>query len=380
MNAGKQGPCFMRMGDKMYRFLSCLIALTVLGFGIASCGPGSSGGGGGEGSSGGSEVTCDEAFGVVLSTGGDGTVSLTDPMTSQLFAVTVSDDAGSPLPDMDVLLFSNGANYFILAYDPGGFYGLDSFAGDLPTIPDVAVPIEIGLTVQAIPTGIKVLSFPGNPPNLLDSAWCGVGSFAEVCLTAEGLDSRFDLSLFFDPGANEIWLALAQALSEDFVENGIVSSFTGATTFTTFNIAGFPATIVIGDACPPGDVTSDDIRISLSWDNNSDIDLHVTDPNGEEIFFANPVSASGGELDFDARCASFPDGSRGGPEHVTWGPGEALVGEYIVEVNYWSECFNEGQTRFSMTIYVSGTKIFDTADAIINPADGKIFVTNFVVE
>src|SRR5207237_4273195 len=40
-----------------------------------------------------------------------------------------------------------------------------------------------------------------------------------------------------------------------------------------------------------------DVQVSVSWDAPSDVDLHVVDPSGEEIFYGNPASASGGQLD-----------------------------------------------------------------------------------
>ncbi|MCU0445629.1 MAG: hypothetical protein MUE85_12010 [Microscillaceae bacterium] len=41
------------------------------------------------------------------------------------------------------------------------------------------------------------------------------------------------------------------------------------------------------------------LQFALSWQSTSDIDLYVTDPSGETIFFDNPQSASGGYLDRD---------------------------------------------------------------------------------
>jgi hypothetical protein len=211
----------------------------------------------------------------------------------------------------------------------------------------------------------------------LDSIWCGIGSCTETCWTAEQIDDTLGLALLFLPAENEIWLAQAEAISEDFVETAIIASYTQGRTFVTFNIPAFPSVVLPRDPCTPSDLPSDDIRIALWWNNNADIDLHVTDPNGEEIYFGNPTSASGGELDLDARCDSFPEGSGGGPEHVTWGSGLAIAGEYTVEVDYWAECFSEGDTQYSVIIYVGGTKIFETTDAVISPDDETAFVTNF---
>lgn len=42
-----------------------------------------------------------------------------------------------------------------------------------------------------------------------------------------------------------------------------------------------------------------EIQISLSWNNRNDLDLHVVDPKGEEIYFRHKKSNSGGELDVD---------------------------------------------------------------------------------
>lgn len=53
------------------------------------------------------------------------------------------------------------------------------------------------------------------------------------------------------------------------------------------------------------------IQIGLSWNTTADIDLHVVDPFGEEIYYSNPSSSSGGYLDLD-------DTDGHGPENVYW--------------------------------------------------------------
>ena len=71
------------------------------------------------------------------------------------------------------------------------------------------------------------------------------------------------------------------------------------------------------------------IQITLKWDNTADLDLYVTDPVGETIYYGAPSSSSGGQLDIDDR-----DGI--GPENIFWPVGTALTGNYSVEVNHYS--------------------------------------------
>jgi hypothetical protein len=68
-----------------------------------------------------------------------------------------------------------------------------------------------------------------------------------------------------------------------------------------------------------------DVQVTLTWDNESDLDLHVIDPLGEEIFWLYPGSTSGGILDYD-------DVDGYGPENVYWPKSQAPSGTYQVFV------------------------------------------------
>jgi len=73
-----------------------------------------------------------------------------------------------------------------------------------------------------------------------------------------------------------------------------------------------------------------DIRVTLTWDTpNTDLDLWVTDPNQERVYFEHPVSEIGGELDDD-------DIDGYGPENFTLVQGKAIRGIYLVQVDYFS--------------------------------------------
>jgi len=72
-----------------------------------------------------------------------------------------------------------------------------------------------------------------------------------------------------------------------------------------------------------------DMRVVLSWDtDNSDMDLWVTDPNGETCFYSHPSTYQGGRISRD-----FTGG---------YGPEEFILrqpkpGKYKVEVDYFGE-------------------------------------------
>jgi hypothetical protein len=71
-----------------------------------------------------------------------------------------------------------------------------------------------------------------------------------------------------------------------------------------------------------------DIKITLSWNTDVDLDLWVIEPSSEQIDYTNDISASGGTLDLD-------DTDGYGPENVFWATDESPFGKYIVQVHYY---------------------------------------------
>lgn len=98
-------------------------------------------------------------------------------------------------------------------------------------------------------------------------------------------------------------------------------------------------------------VGTGEIQVSVSWDAPSDVDLHVVDPSGEEIYFGNRQSESGGELDLDSNPACSLDNVNN--ENITWPEDGAPRGEYVVRVNYWADC-GVAETNYVVTIQVQG--------------------------
>jgi len=98
-------------------------------------------------------------------------------------------------------------------------------------------------------------------------------------------------------------------------------------------------------------VGTGDIQVTLSWDADSDVDLHVVDPNGEEVYFANTEVSSGGNLDLDSNAGCSIDDVRN--ENITWPTGSAPRGTYTVRVDYWSSC-DVAETNYTVLVNNGG--------------------------
>jgi len=72
-----------------------------------------------------------------------------------------------------------------------------------------------------------------------------------------------------------------------------------------------------------------DIRVVMNWNkNNSDIDLWVTDPNGEKCFYSHKSTEIGGRISDD-----FTEGF--GPEQFMLKTG--IKGKYRIQINYYAD-------------------------------------------
>jgi hypothetical protein len=108
-------------------------------------------------------------------------------------------------------------------------------------------------------------------------------------------------------------------------------------------------------AIQPVEVTrvgTGDVQVTLSWDTDADVDLHVIEPGGEETFYGRRQSSTGGELDLDSNAACTVDGVRN--ENIRWPEGRAPRGTYTVRVDYWSSC-GVAATNYTVRINNGGS-------------------------
>jgi hypothetical protein len=90
-----------------------------------------------------------------------------------------------------------------------------------------------------------------------------------------------------------------------------------------------------------------DVKITLSFDRLHDLDLHVIEPNGEEISYTNDASQTGGQLDLDSGSLCQPNAANA--ENVFWPPEGAPPGEYIVIVQNFQQC-SPGAIDFTVRV------------------------------
>jgi hypothetical protein len=130
-----------------------------------------------------------------------------------------------------------------------------------------------------------------------------------------------------------------------------------------------------GLAGSPSDVVTGVLVVTLTWDTESDIDLHVVDPLGNEIFHGAPSSdnafapgasssASPGVLDVDSNADCVIDGRR--EEDVTWS-GPPPSGHYLVRVDASSLC-GEPFAHYRVTATLRG-KSFGAATGTLLDQD-----------
>lgn len=108
--------------------------------------------------------------------------------------------------------------------------------------------------------------------------------------------------------------------------------------------------LVVGDG---------EVRVTLTWEGDDDLDLHVIDPSGERIWWQDNSAASGGLLDRDDNvgvCGTDPE--PGGVENVFWPVGDAPTGSYSVEIYSFNDCA-PANADWTLQVFVGGVLVVD---------------------
>jgi hypothetical protein len=171
----------------------------------------------------------------------------------------------------------------------------------------------------------------------------GSAAFSRVIVMISGMDNYYELTLPSGASAPVIIRAA-----------------------TTIGDVNLPISYAVGDAGTLGSYSSQNVRIiqvgtgdvqvSVSWSDSSDVDLHVVDPSGEEIYYGHKTSASGGNLDLDsnAACSRNSDNTFKSNENIVWPTGGGATGTYTVRLDYWSGCGMSVPTDYVVTVATAG--------------------------
>src|SRR5438128_3911719 len=95
------------------------------------------------------------------------------------------------------------------------------------------------------------------------------------------------------------------------------------------------------------------VTVTLRWTAPVDLDLYVTDPSLETVYFANPRTASGGVLERDARRAGREPGEQADRARWTNPP----PGRYRVGVDFLETCGGAAEeVPYSLLVEVDGVR------------------------
>jgi hypothetical protein len=170
--------------------------------------------------------------------------------------------------------------------------------------------------------------------------------FSHVIATVDGVTGFYELVLPAATTSATILVSIAQ--------NPPTTSF--VTKVAAANGAG-----PIGSYTPvpvnAKTVGTGDVQVNVSWDAASDVDLHVVEPGGREVWWGNRITSNGGQLDLDSNAECAIDNVN--QENITWPTGRAPTGTYTIRLDYFLSC-NVSATNWVVTVNVAGqpTKIF----------------------
>ena len=84
------------------------------------------------------------------------------------------------------------------------------------------------------------------------------------------------------------------------------------------------------------------LTFRMTWTSAHDLDLHVIEPSGNEIYFGNTNSATGGSLDHDVICVP-------GTETIAWN-GTAPRGTYVFWGEFAQSCGASNTATFTISV------------------------------
>ncbi len=118
------------------------------------------------------------------------------------------------------------------------------------------------------------------------------------------------------------------------------------------------------------------VQATLIWSGDSDMDLHVVEPNGEETMFGAKESSTGGQLDHDdIPSCGIETGSH--VENIFWPVDLAPPGQYVVYVQFYNACVEGSSQSVQLTVRVDSVVVISEAITLVD--DGVSTMYTFTV-
>jgi hypothetical protein len=121
-----------------------------------------------------------------------------------------------------------------------------------------------------------------------------------------------------------------------------------------------------------GSEFQDDVLVRLAFGAETDLDLYVTDPLLETLYFANHESKSGGTISTDVRC------DMQGPRIETVRFEKPIAGLYRIGIDYPESC-DGGRERAAYAVSVQGDRVNKSARGTISYSRFEVIVLEFEV-
>lgn len=126
---------------------------------------------------------------------------------------------------------------------------------------------------------------------------------------------------------------------------------------------------------PPIAPAGDGVVVSLTWSAPVDLDLYVTDPTWESLYFGNNPTRRGGRLENDVRCATLPSAGAALERARIADP---LPGGYRVGVDFIDACGADvDEVSFHVAADFAGTR--RDASGVIRREEFRVIALEFEV-
>ncbi len=337
------------------------------------------------------QILCQQFLDPCVQISGNGRVASVSPIVSKAGGVGIGTVPGSnpTLENNAILLQALGALAVRYSNNSGGIFRNNQIEGDPPTAAGLALQARQRDTGGT--TGIQ-LDGAGSAP-AIQSNRIGVGGIAGSVgiRILQGTQARTIAGNTFLARGEGAGVAIQVAPG---TPEAVVAAYLAGNSFQgnfAERIGGGSAPTPIPTVTPAPTLTptptprpsptppvlgTGPIQITLAWNTIDDLDLYVTDPGQQTVFFNNRVIPSGGRLDVDANadCVAVTENP---VENVFWAS-TPPSGLYLIEVRLFRRCSQvTAPIPFTVTVRKSGSAAQTFSGSATSPGSAGRFTFSF---